>query len=196
MARGKNNKREVQAEETRNRILRAAVKLFARQGYHKTTIADLAQAIQLTSGAVFHHFASKEQILDAVVEWLARGLRVYSDIVEAAERGSHELVLRTIRVMCDHFHRNPEATICLAALATELAGSNHPTEKRLKEVYELFVESFSRALANHPRVKNPRAAAIAFVGSVQGIAIQGLLREGEETIDELAGAFMTLMLEW
>lgn len=196
MAREKNTKREVQAKETRNRILRAAVRLFARQGYHKTTIADLAQAIELTSGAVFHHFASKESLLDAVVEWLARGIRVYSDIVEAAERGSYTLVQETIRVMCDHFRRNPEATICLAALATELAGSGHPVEQRLKEVYELFVESFAKALSNHPRVTHPRAAAIAFVGAVQGIAIQGLLREGEETIDELAGAFLTLMLEW
>jgi AcrR family transcriptional regulator len=196
MAREKNSKRDVQAKETRTRILRAAVKLFARQGYHKTTIADLAQAIELTSGAVFHHFASKEILLDAVVDWLARGIRVYSDIVEAADRGSYGLVQETIRVMCDHFRRNPEATICLAALATELAGSGHPVEWRLKAVYELFVESFGKALSNHPRVTHPRAAAIAFVGSVQGIAIQGLLREGEETIDELAGAFMTLMLEW
>jgi AcrR family transcriptional regulator len=194
--RGKNNKRDVQAKETRAKILRAAVKLFARQGYHKTTIADLAQAIELTSGAVFHHFASKEVLLDAVVEWLARGIQVYSDLVEAADRGSYDLVMKTIKVMCDHFRRNPEATICLAALATELAGSNHPMENRLKEVYDLFVESFSQALSNHPRVVNPRAAAIAFVGSVQGIAIQGLLREGQETIDELAMAFMTLMMEW
>ncbi len=196
MARNRNSKRDVQAEETRNRILRAAVKLFARQGYHRTTIADLAQAIHLTSGAVFHHFASKEILLEAVVDWLARGIRVYSDLVQAAERGSYALVVQTIRVMCDHFRRNPEATICLAALATELAGGNHPVEGRVKAVYELFVDSFARVLSNHPRVTHPRAAAIAFVGAVQGIAIQGLLREGEETIDELAGAFMSLMLEW
>jgi AcrR family transcriptional regulator len=194
--RGRNGKRDIQARETRNKILQAAVKLFARQGYHKTTISDLAQAIGLTSGAVFHHFASKEVLLDAVVAWLERGIQVYSDLVDAADEGSYDLVLRTIKVMCDHFRRNPEATICLAALATEFAGSNHPMENRLKEVYELFVDSFSKALANHPRVANPRAAAISFVGSVQGIAIQGLLREGQESIDELAMAFMTLMLQW
>lgn len=194
--RGKNSKRDIQARETRNNILQAAVKLFARQGYHKTTIADLAQAIGLTSGAVFHHFASKEVLLDAVVEWLERGIQVYSDLVDAAERGSYDLVLRTVKVMCDHFRRNPEATICLAALATEFAGSSHPMENRLKGVYELFVESFSKALSNHPRVVNARAAAISFVGAVQGIAVQGLLREGQEPIDELAMAFMTLMMEW
>jgi hypothetical protein len=40
------SKKEVQAEATRKKILLAATRLFARQGYHKTTIADIAQAIQ------------------------------------------------------------------------------------------------------------------------------------------------------
>lgn len=196
MARERNNKRELQARETRRKILREAVRLFARQGYHATTIADLAQAIGLTSGAIFHHFPSKEAVLDAVIEWLTRGMKIYSDLADRSPSGSIAVVQDIIRVMCDHFRRNPEATICLAALATEFAGSNHPMENRLKEVYEVFVDAFARTLSNHPRVRDPRSAAIAFVGSVQGIAIQGLLREGDQTIDQLAGAFITMLDEW
>ncbi len=196
MKRDKTTKREQQARETRKKILLAAVRLFARQGYHKTTIADLAQAIGLTTGAVFYHFPSKEDLLDAVVQWLARGIQVYSDVTDRVEEPSIRVVHEIIHVMCDHFRRNPEATICLAALATEFAGSNHPMESRLKEIYAVFVDSFERVLSACPWVRNPRGAAIAFVGSVQGIAIQGLLREGENTIDELAEAFMTLMAPW
>lgn len=197
MRREKNQlKREAQAIETRKKILKAAVRLFARQGYHKTTISDIAQAIGLTTGAVFHHFSSKDALLDAVVEWLARGIRVYSDLAERAEPGSLAMVKEIIIIMCNHFRRNPEATICLATLATEFAGSNHPMEERLKEVYEVFVDAFSRVLENHPHVRDRRAAAIAFVGSVQGIAVQGLLREGEQSIDQLAGAFITMLTQW
>jgi AcrR family transcriptional regulator len=196
MSREKVTKRDIQAKETRKKILVAAVRLFARQGYHKTTIADLAQAIGLTTGAVFYHFPSKEDLLEAVAEWLARGIKVYSDVPDRAEKPSIEVVHEIIHVMCDHFRRNPEATICLAALATEFAGSSHPMEKRLKEIYAVFVDSFERVLCACPWVNNPRGAAIAFVGSVQGIAIQGLLREGENTIDELAEAFMTMMAPW
>lgn len=189
-------RRAMQAKETRRKILGAAVRLFARQGYHKTTIADLAQAIGLTTGAVFHHFPSKEDLLEAVVEWLARGIKVYSDATDSAEKPSIQVVHDVIHIMCDHFRRNPEATICLAALATEFAGSDHPMENRLKEIYAVFVDSFARVLSACPWVSNPRGAAIAFVGSVQGIAIQGLLREGDNTIDELAEAFMTMMAPW
>jgi AcrR family transcriptional regulator len=196
MTRGKNNKKDAQAKETRKKIIRAAVKLFARQGYHKTTISDLAQAINLTSGAIFHHFPNKESVLEAVVEWLGRGLRVYSDYTERAGTGALAVVEGIITIMCNHFDRNPEATICLAALATEFAGSNHPMETRLKEVYEIFVGPFSRILANHPKVADPRAAAVAFVGGVQGIAIQGLLRERELKIDHLARAYLSMLIEW
>jgi hypothetical protein len=98
--------------------------------------------------------------------------------------------------MCSHFKRNPEATICLAALATEFAGSNHPIEKRLKQVYDVFVEPFARKLDDHESVTDPLAASIAFAGSVQGIAVQGLLRHGEQTIDRLAEGYLSMMKKW
>jgi AcrR family transcriptional regulator len=190
------NKKEAKAEVTRKKILVAASKLFARRGYHKTTITDIAQAIGLTSGAIFHHFPSKEALLEAVVAWLARGMNVYSEYLHQSHTGGLPALQGVVAIMCDHFRRQPEATICLAALATEFAGSHHPMEAALKQVYEDFVGSFACVLEKHPKVHNPRAAAIAFVGSVQGIAIQGLLREKEHTIDELANAFLTLFAEW
>jgi len=196
MAKGINEKKEAQARQTQKKIVTAAVRLFARKGYHKTTITGLAQAVGLTSGAIFHHFASKEVLLEAVVDWLARGMKVYSDFADQVESGSSEAVREILVIMCDHFKRNPEATICLAALATEFAGSNQPMERRLKETYEVFVNAFARLLANHPKARDPRAAAIAFVGSVQGIAIQGLLRKDEESIDQLAEGLLGMMLEW
>jgi AcrR family transcriptional regulator len=190
------NKKEAKSKVTRKKILVAASRLFARRGYHKTTIADIAQAIGLTSGAIFHHFASKEALLEAVVAWLARGITIYSDYLEGIEIGGLPALHGVIAIMCDHFRRQPEATICLAALATEFAGSHQPMEATLKQVYEDFVGTFAGILENHPKVRDPRAAAIAFVGSVQGIAIQGLLRENEHTIDELANAFLTMFAEW
>ncbi len=196
MAKTTHNKKEAKAEVTRRSILVASSRLFARRGYHKTTIADIAQAIGLTSGAIFHHFSSKDALLEAVVAWLARGITVYSDYLNRTPAPGSTTVEGLIAIMCDHFHRQPEATICLAALATEFAGSHHPMEATLKQVYEDFVGTFARVLEKHPKVRDPRAAAIAFVGSVQGIAIQGLLREHEHTIDDLANAFLTLFAEW
>ena len=190
------NKREIQGRATHKKILVAATELFARQGYHKTTITDIAQGVNLTSGAVFHHFPSKEALLEAVVDWLARGIEIYSEHLNQAEKGSLAVAQGVVDIMCEHFRRQPEATICLAALATEFAGSKHPMEKRLKEVYHDFIEALSRILQNHPRVTDARAAATALIGAVQGIAVQGLLQSPERSIDELATGFMGLLAEW
>lgn len=196
MAQKRHNRKEAQARETHKKILMAAAELFARQGYHKTTITDIAQAVNLTSGAVFHHFQSKEALLEAVVDWLARGITIYSDYLLEVEKGSLAVAEGVVDIMCEHFRRQPEATICLAALGTEFAGSNHHMEKRLNEVYDDFVEAFSRILENHPKVNNSRAAATALVGAVQGIAVQGLVQAPEQSIDELAKGFMELLAEW
>ena len=190
------NKKEAQARATHKKILMAATELFARQGYHKTTITDIAQGVNLTSGAVFHHFPSKEALLEAVVDWLARGIEIYSQHLNQAEKGSLAVAQGVVDIMCEHFRRQPEATICLAALATEFAGSKHPMEKRLKVVYEDFIEAFSRILQNHPKVTDSRGAATALIGAVQGIAVQGLLQGPERSIDDLAEGFMALLAEW
>lgn len=51
------------AEVPRDRILRAAARLFREKGYKGTTVRDIAEAVGIQSGSLFHHFASKEEIL-------------------------------------------------------------------------------------------------------------------------------------
>lgn len=54
-------------EITVERILNAAQRLFLEKGYENTTIQDIVDALgDLTKGAIYHHFKSKEEILDAV----------------------------------------------------------------------------------------------------------------------------------
>lgn len=55
-------------EETRNRILDASLKLFLEKGYDHTTIQDIVDHLDVTKGAVYHHFKSKEDILSAALE--------------------------------------------------------------------------------------------------------------------------------
>ena len=188
--------RKERARKTRNRIVFEATKLFARQGYHKTTIADICSAVGLTSGALFHYFPTKEALLNAVIERLRRGIVLYSEYLDSISYSNFDAVEEMVNLMCDHFERQPEATICLASLATEFAGGHHRIEMRLKEVYEDFVNSLTRVFNTHPGVENPRAAAIAFIGASQGVAVQGLLREGEVTIRELARGFLSILQKW
>ena len=51
---------------TRERILHAALTVFARKGYHRALVDDIVRASRTSKGAVYHHFPNKEAILDTV----------------------------------------------------------------------------------------------------------------------------------
>ena len=55
-------------EQTVQRILDTASRLFLERGYDKTTLQDIIDATHLSKGAIYHHFASKEAIIIAVVD--------------------------------------------------------------------------------------------------------------------------------
>ncbi len=54
-------------DSARGRLLREAARLFRDKGYERTTVRDLAAAVGIQSGSLFHHFRSKEEILKAVM---------------------------------------------------------------------------------------------------------------------------------
>ena len=52
---------------TKGELVRTCIRVFRQQGYYRTTMADLARASGLTKGVFYHHFASKEEIMQAVL---------------------------------------------------------------------------------------------------------------------------------
>lgn len=58
----------------RDAVLRTAIELFIRQGYDATSISDLAGELGVTKSAVYHHFASKEDLLAAALDEALTGL--------------------------------------------------------------------------------------------------------------------------
>ncbi len=64
------SRREEYAEATRRALLDAATGLFAERGYAGTSVEDIARAARVTRGALYHHFAGKRDVFEAVFEEL------------------------------------------------------------------------------------------------------------------------------
>ena len=62
------SRRELYSEATRAALLDEATALFAERGYAGTSLEDVASASQVTRGAVYHHFASKQALFEAVLD--------------------------------------------------------------------------------------------------------------------------------
>ncbi|MBM7334133.1 MAG: TetR/AcrR family transcriptional regulator [Alcanivorax sp.] len=59
-------------DSPRGRLLSAAAQLFREKGFDRTTVRDIAAAVGIQSGSIFHHFKSKEDILYSVMEEVIR----------------------------------------------------------------------------------------------------------------------------
>jgi AcrR family transcriptional regulator len=76
------SRRELYSEATRAALLEEATALFAERGYAGTSLEDVASASRVTRGAVYHHFASKQALFEAVLD--RQEARATEEIIAAA----------------------------------------------------------------------------------------------------------------
>ncbi|MEI1378449.1 TetR/AcrR family transcriptional regulator [Nostoc sp. UHCC 0926] len=93
--------------QTRTRILEAAQRLFAAQGFDGTTTRDLAQAAGVAEGTLFRHFPNKKAIL---VEVATSGwVEILTDLLtELSEMGSYKAVAQVMRRRMWNFQKNAD----------------------------------------------------------------------------------------
>ncbi|RMH86368.1 TetR/AcrR family transcriptional regulator [Pseudomonas sp. AOB-7] len=84
-------------DSARGKLLQMAAHLFRSKGFERTTVRDLAGAVGIQSGSIFHHFKSKDEILKAVMEEtiLYNTALMRAALVEA--QGTRERLLALIR---------------------------------------------------------------------------------------------------
>ena len=79
---GVKSRREEYSQATRQALMDSATDLFARQGYGKTSLDQVAEAARVTKGALYGHFPGKQALFREVLEELER--RVVADVRAAA----------------------------------------------------------------------------------------------------------------
>ena len=84
-------------ESARGKLLQTAAHLFRSKGYDRTTVRDLAGAVGIQSGSIFHHFKSKDEILRAVMEETIRYNTALMRAALAEADSVRERVLALIR---------------------------------------------------------------------------------------------------
>ncbi|MFG2886719.1 ScbR family autoregulator-binding transcription factor [Streptomyces sp. NPDC048297] len=87
--------RQLRAEQTRATIIAAAADLFDRQGYESTSLSDIVGHAKVTKGALYFHFAAKEDLAHAILELQAAAAQRLVADVEARGCSSLEALMRT-----------------------------------------------------------------------------------------------------
>ncbi|HLB88815.1 MAG: hypothetical protein AUH86_14825 [Acidobacteria bacterium 13_1_40CM_4_58_4] len=189
------------AVDSRQEILRTAARLFQQQGYDATSMNDVAAALKLSKGGLYHHFQSKDEILFDLMDHAMditqeRVINPVRDIADPEER-LRMLIRLHIEVVLSV--RDREITVMLH--------ENHPLSPSLrrrintrKKDYVHFVENLIAEVQRARQSKgivSPRAAAFALLGMINWIyqwyRPEGTLQE-EDLVREyteifFAGAF-------
>ena len=152
-------------EDTRSRILKAALHLFARQGYDGTTTRDLAAEAKVAEGTLFRHFTNKKAIL---IEVATKGwVEILTDLLtELSEMGSYKAVAQVMRRRMFRMRENSDIMrVCF------MEAQFHPElqEKIQSEVIEKMTdvaEAFFQTAMDRGiyRRTNPKIVAQVFLG--------------------------------
>jgi len=86
-----------EAEERRNEIIDAAEELFGQKGFDGTSTNDILEKVGIARGTLYHHFKSKEEIMDSLIERYS--VRLLGTAQEIAKDKSIPVVERIIRVV-------------------------------------------------------------------------------------------------
>ncbi len=167
------------ADERRSATVAAVVALAAEQNPGEITTGAIAERMNLTQGALFRHFPTKDAIWQAVMEWVAERLLAWID--RAAQVNPSPLAALEAMFMAhiDFVAKHPGVPRMLFG---ELQRSDDTPAKRVVRTlltqYGLRLHALmeqGKAQGELAAAVDPSAAATLFIGSIQGLVMQSLL---------------------
>ncbi len=129
---------KVAKKQTRERIVDTADTLFYENGFDTTSFADIADAVGISRGNFYHHFRTKDDILDAVI---ARRMRATEDLLEGWETQAAsplERIRLFIRILITNQTKIMAFGCPVGTLCAELAKLEHAAHERATNIFSLF----------------------------------------------------------
>lgn len=189
-----NTRKNLTAEERRAVTIESVLDLAAKQNPGNITTAAIAQHMNLTQGALFRHFANKQAIWQAVLEWVSG--RLLLRIKKAADDADNPLLAleAVFLTHVDFIEAHPGVPRMLFG---ELQRAENTTAKKIVHLmlkkYSSLIISLIEAGKTQDLVAadiDVNAASVMFIGSIQGLVMQSMLSGDIHLVkDKAAGIF-------
>ena len=158
--------------DKRRIILDAAVRVFARQGFHTCRVSDIADEAGVAYGLVYHYFRSKDEVLDTLFleRWnvLLEAIRE----VDAEDTAARDKLYEIASFIIESYRHDPELMKVIIVEVTRAANSfglNHLA--KIREAYDLIADIVEKAQARGELrdAVTPAFAAMAFYGAIEQV---------------------------
>jgi TetR/AcrR family fatty acid metabolism transcriptional regulator len=173
--------------EKRRRIMEAAVRAFARKGYHACRVGEIAEEAGVAYGLVYHYFGSKEEVLESIFRdtWT----QMLARIKEVAESGepANEQVRKVTALVLRTWRRDPDL---VRVLVREVTRSPEQLQRQIDEIGHAY-DALEQIIVNGQETGefrndlNSKIAATIFYGALEEVLtgwVMGQLPEGDEDI--------------
>jgi TetR/AcrR family fatty acid metabolism transcriptional regulator len=176
--------------ERRRQILDAAVKVFARQGFHSTRVADIADEADVAYGLVYHYFASKENVLNELfVQRWSLLLEAIAE-TEQSEATPQEKLGVVAGFIIDSYRYDPDLMKVIIVEVTRAANSFGRTH--LEQINAAYlgiarIVSDGQAAGVFRRDIDSSFASMSFYGAIEQLLsgwIFGLIPGSDRDFDE------------
>jgi len=155
---------------TRDRIVAAADDLFYRQGFEKTSFADIAGAVQISRGNFYHHFKTKDEILEAVIAKRLADRQAMLEMWEV-DGDTPEARIRSFIDILRVNHEKIQKYGCpIGTLTSELAKLNHAARDDANGLFTLFRAWLRRQFEAMGHAGEADQLAMQLLARSQGVA--------------------------
>jgi AcrR family transcriptional regulator len=191
-------RRAVSAEDKsrrRDEIMGAAKEVFARKGFHDTTIADVAKRAGLAYGSIYWYFDSKDELFHALMAVEEGALRSHIAAAVGAFQGSDGAPFRTAVQATFEFFEADKATVKLLFRDAYALGDRF--EKHLGGIYERFIDDIESVIVVAQQrgevvAAPPRMVAYTLAALIGQLAHRRLSTDDGVTAAEVADFVVTL----
>jgi AcrR family transcriptional regulator len=176
-------------EPTRERILLAAMQLFAEKGYGSTSVQDILKAAQANAGSLYHFFPTKQDVLLATLEMYRDG--IVPMLLMPAWQGVDDPIERVFALLAA-YRGMLASTDCLygcpiGSLALELHEPDPPVRELLSVNFHGWVDHvqacFEAARARLPKDADTRRLAVFVLTTMEGAVMQSRTHRTLEAFD-------------
>jgi AcrR family transcriptional regulator len=176
-------------EERRRQILQAAVRAFARKGFHACRVSDIAAEAGVAYGLVYHYFGSKEALLETIFRETWGAMLDTISSVEQLDEPASEQVRKVTEIVLRTWKRDPDLVRLLVREVTRSQQLEHETDE-----IELAFDALQRIIERGQRNGEfrsdlePRLAATIWYGALEEVLTAWALGQLPDGLDDVAGA--------
>ncbi|WP_048644848.1 TetR/AcrR family transcriptional regulator [Nitratireductor soli] len=176
------------ASSTRNLIVETADDLFYEGGFEATSFAHIAAAVGISRGNFYHHFKTKDDMLDAVIARRVKRTHAMLDGWQADGDGPRERILSFVHMLVANRAKIMAFGCPVGTLCCELAKLDHVAQDRAAEIFGLFRDWLTGQFQALGAGDRAEALALHLLVRSQGVAVMATAFRDDSFIrSEVAG---------